>query len=298
MANLESANFNKAPIRDWSAYHNPNSIQAFLREGKISNTDAIRRFESSGTRGLYLAARLCTEQAYIAQNFDDSSAWVNRAAENYNKILIQNKDISGSKSLQLASIMGRAQLPLHGFMACFRESPPMTLLTKCYKESVGLIQDSVSEFKNGEVPTSNHSEFVGNLTETSVLLLSQRYTQREIGDNSWFALSSLYSQDHANHKKDLVSNAWDMTVFTDYGDGATGSYFVQIKSTNSVSGLRDKYFADGITPLYFFPQLFLQNEEGLPQIGIITQLQKELEGDSTVSNVLDLRTAKLLDVLG
>lgn len=298
MAIQESGNFNKPPIRNWSANHNPRKIQGFLRKGEITQAEAIKRFECSGRLGIYMAAQLSTEQAYSSPNFETASFWLNKASENYHKLLIQNKDIPTSRNLQLAGIVGRAQLPLHTYFACFGELPPMPLLAKSYADTVGAIQGLVTEFRNGEVPAKNKSDFLGNLTEATVLLLAQRYTLRELGESSWVALGALYSQDHANNRKDRVRSAWDMTVFTDLGDGPTGSYFVQIKSTNGAYAERDYAFAEGITPLYFFPNMFLPNESGLPQIGIISQLQRELDGDSSVSNVLDLRTAKMLDVLG
>jgi len=300
MSSAEFAGSHRLHLGELGAHHNPHRIQSRLSDGIITAPEAVELLEGASKFGLLYAAQLATEQAFSASNFDEASTWIQRAATDYDNVLTRYASSSESLGIQAEALLGKTQLPLMSYLACFGELPPQRLIEKCYQDTVTAAERMVEIFPGKNKVTTDSGHLVGIITEAAVLLLAQRFTLRQIGDNSWLALHSLYSQDNGNGRRYKVSTAWDMTVFTEGDQGPVGSYFVEIKA--SADSFRDRKrnrgFAEGITPVFFAPDLQIPGATGMAQLHTVKELAKELKGDPSVTSNLDRRTERLLDILG
>jgi len=291
---------NKRAFRNWAGEHNPKEILGAFTNGKITPNEAIKRFENSGKNGFNYAARIAIEQASLATNIDDKSEYLVRAEKNFKETIAFANNHVGYTHLKAEAKLGIAQFPINGCLALTNEMPPFRSIKIAYRDTAISAHETAIDFTHSKY--QSHSEaavLIGNISETAVLLLGQRYAIRHIGDNSWLPVMSKFSEDKANGPGTTTSRAWDITLLTNLNGTPEASAFLQVKSSNRhfEHKLIDDY-SDNITLINFNPMLRLHEDSGLSQIQTINDIIKEMHGNSRASEILDMRTELLLDIVG
>ncbi len=295
MPNIASRGDNRTIFQQMGRSHNPNIILAMYGRGEISSEKSIDKLEQTDRYGRLEAAHMAVEQAMYSANFDEASFWLGRAEVGYQKVVatdVSTEKLDDKKALAMFHL---SQLPLLSYMACFDSLPPVKLVESVYKKTTATIKEISQTYQQ------NRSQLLaGILAEAGVILLGQRYAINSVGDGSWLSMHSLYGEDHANRHHHTENRAWDVTFFTDMGSGPERSYLVQVKT--SIHGRNNNRHnendIEGITPLYFMPDITLKREgyEGL--VNTINELHAEASGYSHHTRNLDQRTDKMLDILG
>lgn len=172
--------------------------------------------------------------------------------------------------------------------------------------SYGLTLSNVSELITGralilnkESEQHNFIELTGALSELCVIGLLKRFESQCLGDASWLALPSQFSENHSlPHKK--VKNSWDITGFVALDETSSYDplYRLQVKSSLH----DDNAYSDTIPVIVPGADLAPETTGASSTLNYKTRqmlhaMMREYDGDASSGQIslLDTATDKLLD---
>ncbi len=280
-------------------------VPAWLSK-QYSTEESVSLLENTTAAGLMAAGDICLEQAARSCQIDEIGYWAKRAETDYLKGIRREKMSNGGHITPRSAhaMIQIDQLPLVLSFAAADELPKPKLVEKIYLQTVETARGIAAEYTKSrhDLDAVTRAEFKGLFGEVSVLLLAQRYGLRNHPDSSWQAYRALLSQDKRNRPHSSINRAWDLSIFTDVGDGPTMPYKVQVCLTQQ--GSHDRRFkqrdhqAEDISLLFVRENLF-EYHKTFSAWKIINEVYWESFGNDTsaLTEVLDQRTEKFLNVI-
>lgn len=199
------------------------------------------------------------------------------ARSSFHHSLDRGKFVRHSRVLRAAMYMNHVDLFQYLLLDV---KPPVEAVQATYRQNL----DFAARLNEVRTDTAHASvdercNAAGALAETSVLLLLQRFAVRDLGDASWLAVPSFYSEDNTIGQCADGANSWDVSVYTDPTD--TGSYEltypIQVK-TSRAQVEADIPYQPGIQLVYLKDDLNLRSNipgSSMPIASVFNELQLE-----------------------
>lgn len=272
--------------------------------GSVEPTEAfatLRRMEHADA--ILSAGSLALDEALRTSSIEASSDWLDKASKSFERVI--EKTNSGGEvitdSAGGAAAMRMAQLPNYASILATSELPGTAIAQRVLDNTVDVamkmkrgIDQHIINKQRGIAKLS----LFGVLAEADVLCLGQRYAIREHADRSWFPLLAKHEDDHHGWSHNYKHDAWDISVYTHLGSAPELSYRVQVKSsTLALQRDRQKYEDAGVDVICVNPDLKLRKERNTV-LRIAEDFNQERLGDPFAASRLDIRTDKMLDILG
>lgn len=259
----------------------------------------------------YLAGEICLDQA-SKSNPPVVSSYLRRAREFF-KLVKSNTPVLERKEQIAVNAKARlklAQLALYETLFRDQRLPSRSSVTGIYHNisniAMRMLRDH-REFKGDR--SKSVSELYGAISEASVLLLGLRATLSidGLGPETWFPISSTFSEDHGGDCLGRVDgSSWDINIFTRLStdDEVDRTYRLQVK-TNKPEDITNGQISDG--GLIFIgvnPDLSLTGSErryGYTPEQIIRECYNEIfnrDNSNEQTLNLDARQDMLLELLG
>jgi len=272
--------------------------------GSVRPTEAyntLRQMEYADA--ILSAGSLALDEAMRTPSIELSSEWLDRAGRSFDRV-INKTDSSGNVITDPAggaAAMRKAQLPNYASIVATGELPGGTVAQRALDNTV----DVAMKMKRGLdelIADKQHNvakmTLFGILAEADVLSIGQRYAIREHADRSWFPLLAMHEDDHHGWSHNHKHDAWDISVFTHLKSAPELSYKIQVKSS-ALALQRDphNYEDAGIDVVCVDPDLKFRREH-YTVLRIAEELEKDRCGDTFSARRLDMRTDRMLDILG
>lgn len=261
----------------------------------------IKRLMKKGPFGLMVAGEIALEEV-SKRGPSYVSTWMSRAAQLYRKSINANPTDSprlhiGTKSKAATRL---AQYRIYEDMYAKERLPEKPLVEGSYKKLVSQGASYVDLLRGTYLTdrTKGPIELRGHIGEVAVLLLAQRYTLQSIGCEEWLPLQSLFREDHGGDcEKQVDEPTWDISILTQMGrnEKIETSYKIQVKSSAAEVTENPE-----VTVVRLADIALTEDDYRIPE-KIIRGCKLELdqsEGLDRVTEELDARTEKLLDILG
>lgn len=197
--------------------------------------------------------------------------------------------------------MRQAQMPiLHAILGA-TQFPNATTVLEAYTASIAAAAAIVSpdSYHLESLTPYCHRRIRGDMSEASVLLLTQRYALKNGFSDVWLPMHALLSSDVGRNPKigSTSSTGWDIEIYTPGEDDTPEpTYKLQVKA-----GRSPKVYPAEITVVQVDPVLSSYRGECLPAASIIRECKFENDFPDRagrISGVLDERTEQLLELIG
>ncbi len=181
--------------------------------------------------------------------------------------------------------------------------PSPEIVEDAYLQNLQLGLTVAARINDPKEENKYRTDRIGAVSELAILGLLQHFSVTELGDSSFLALPSFFSEDYS-HSSRSKANSWDVSVYTDLGEGYDLSYKIQSKTYNANRDKRaadEKLYSNDIVILD--PSNDLTSDEELEHhyyvygSTILGELQGVLEGDRAAIANIGRRTSVLLDLL-
>ncbi len=237
--------------------------------------------------GQQLAGDMFLELAFEQGiNTDQALANLEIAGNCWDKSILLSKYID---SHYLSSCVRLSNLSMYrSFLT--NEMADLEQIEKAYYDTVETANLAHEYLLQSQDKLSSNNVVLGILSETLVLSLLQRFNISS-GNPQWTILPSLISQDlgkNSNHN--AVKNSWDLSVFTHY-DETELSYKIQVKTAYNNDTYENDIQVVRLSEVCK-SQPIVNKTKGVPRL-----LYREMYGDSSVTEKLDVITENLLDVI-
>ena len=261
-------------LRRFDSLKDPRTVLTELRYNKISRETAIRRLELTDAFGLFSCGELLVQEAYDKSDTGDPLNTLLTAAD-YFKAAINSRRLANNERTDFISSRAELQLihiPIHD-LVIQKKFPEADLAEKVHQKTIeighNLLIDSWDQYEN-------RIETAGILGEISVLALDQRLSLRKIGCGIYFPCPSTFNQDYHNNHGTVLDGGWDVSVFSDVGNGMHREAKMQVKTRqNTYDGSRIRAVQDDISLIIIDPDLRLPNDYGSIHRGIIEDMVLE-----------------------
>lgn len=272
--------------------------------GSVRPTEAfttLRRMEY--TDAILSAGNLALDEALRTSSIEISSEWLDKAAKSFERVI--EKTNSGGEVITDpaggAAAMRKAQLPNYASIAATNELPGGAIAQRALDCTVDVaikVKRGIDELIGNKQQGMAKMSLFGLLAEADVLSLGQRYAVREHADRSWFPLLARHEDDHHGWSHSHKHDAWDISVYTHLGPVPKLSYKVQVKSSAlALQRDRQNYEDAGVDVVCVDPDLKFRKEH-YAVLRIAEELEQDRCGDTFAASRLDMRTERLLDILG
>ncbi len=268
----------------------------------------LAKVEQQTKLGYLYAGRLCIQTAIQKPGKEcEKTEWLRRAQYNLEKSVdaeFAEKSRLGATSFEAKKLI--TQLPHYEWMATKRKLSAPDVVDSVYKNLalVGIEQSKTLDNLYEEsrkfgcftpLVQEDISGLHGQLAETSVLLLLQRYAANHMQDQSFLPIPSLIREEQ-NHVRDVNPN-WDISIYNHLAPSlpVTLPYKVQVKASDFLE--HDTYAPD-IQVVHVKSDLRLDDDEFLKTHTIVREVWQELTNENaSISARLDDRTYLLLEQL-
>lgn len=188
-----------------------------------------------------------------------------------------------------------------------KQTMPPSLIEAAYERNLGVASAVAASYQESTTAQNPHAdEYLGLLGEQSITLLLGRFSMNHM-EGSWFVQPALYSEDHAMPVGD-VRHSYDVKVLAQ--DDPSFMYYPAYRIQSKTGTRYEKKYAPHITVVHALADLAIDYEgraghvaphivpaECLFEYEAVQAGERSI-GDIAVSERLDKRTDKLLDVLG
>lgn len=278
-------------------------IDDCIRAHRITKDEAISQLSKSGQPlSLLFAGELAIEQAVSCQDRDRANGYLNMAGVMLDRCA---SPVRLGSSTQARARIQKAMLPFRAWII-EGKLPPDKVSNIVYGKTIEEAHRLARAYKEQPVLEGSRkvTDAIGFMAELSVWCLLSRFSQREgVGSDTFTPTLSTLSDDRKNTWRSAVNHSWDVGVFT---EGAMGipelTYRVQVKAGSSgIDKQRCGGDEEGITTVWVGRDLAMEPSEVNAYSEIIFEAFDEVRGvdsQNRVSDRLDRRTEKLLDILG
>lgn len=261
----------------------------------------VQEFASRGIPGMASAGEACLALAYSNNNLDQRLELLSMAESYWRSTIDMQAAVGKSETHNtIRSVIRLAYLPQYYSLFIGEMAPTMPTVEKTYIGLMAVAQSTDTARKT--LPARNMSpnahrrfgDLVGMSSELAIIQLLLRQNIREIRDPNWIILPSNAFQDQVGTKAKKQTDVWDVSIYN--GDnGFTLAHKIQVKSSDRFGGSYDH----DISVVRIDPDLRLDHERKATSWRISREIQIEYDTDKSqqATGILDLRTAKLLDLI-
>lgn len=260
-------------------------VAGFLAEDAMQSLPASNaNYYEEIARSQYLRAKTYQSKHYYLESFDKMNSFI--ACQRLGRLAV-------AKSIYI-----------------HRLNPTYATIKRLQKTNLRIATDLCKWKYSANAPKSSLdiTRMTGKIAELAVLLLLNRFSIRELGDNSFLAIDGSFSEDHAEKlsqpTKSIKSPAIDVHIFVQVDPKAKveQKYSLQIKSSNYQPEKKDFYNLSDVSLICVADDLALTKNEINVCPKIVLDCQHEDKYPSLAKNditpSLDARTDLLLSILG
>lgn len=275
--------------------------EAYL-SGEKELGQAVYRLVKRGSFGHLLAGEITLEEAsksspsLVSSHLNNAKRHYKNASSNH--VLKQEVGSEHTPGIRARALLRLPQLPIYDAIYRQGELPNQERAASVYRKLIDGAEGMIdAQQERGRDKSRTVTDLTGIMGETAVLLLAQRYALREIGAESWFPATSLYSEDKGLSADCAGTLPWDVSIFTRISrkDPIDKSYRIQVKN-----GVDELQSTDDVAVVHVYPDLALREDENRTSALIIRSCMLEFrnpENCERITRDLDARTGQLLDIV-
>ncbi len=288
----------------------PEAISTAFSYNKIGVDEAIDRLSKSTARGVLRAAEIAIDQSFhISRDSLDlrSATYLSEANAMLDHVLMHSKLFGKSfDDITLQAKLQKTYLPIYCKIIATGELPESEDIDSTQQSFLEQMDEAIYDWlsfkktnKNpGKKIRKSLQQTVGTFSEIAVLSLAQREAIA-MGDNSFFAMPALYSEQHCNSHGTATNGSWDVGIYSSIRLEKQ-PYKIQVKSRwGQIES--DKPDEDDICRIYVEPELRAHENKFQHPVTILQDCAAEarsgtkIMGNPTIR--LDVQAEKFHDIL-
>lgn len=269
------------------------ALRRYLQK-QVSADDVVKLLKN-GKQNKFLAAEICLQEATYSTTPDRKEKWLNQAQRGFEYLASDTRDVMYSEKAK--SLLQLAQFEIYRALIVDGKLPDNNIAQKVYYKTLQVSHEVVKQRWNTPGQSEKSKiEMSGDVAETSILLLGQRFAINAGITDSWFPVFSFVGEDNMKLKEPSYTNrGWDISFYTHNADELEMSYKLQVKSTR---GFCEQY-ANDVTIVCLSPDLRINAKEYISSSLIAEECySEEVLGSKLYTHRLNVRTEKFLDQLG